>query len=168
MKKMIEDKQKLATSEPTGGHERGGNPNPFRGREISEVEVLEGDDGMPPLEPLSREVMSMGYNRRGADFVGRSEEYHSRGTEFEGRREEIQRRCADFEGRREEFYRRRADLKGEEENMMKGFAEILLLALPIGLRLLAIANSSISYQISTKSACDKYSNFGLPNSKSNI
>ncbi|KAL0918622.1 hypothetical protein M5K25_010640 [Dendrobium thyrsiflorum] len=92
MKKMIEDKQKPATSKTTGGHGRGGNPNPFRGRENPEVEVLEGSDGMPHLEPLSREDMSMGYDRRWADFVGRREEFHCRGAEFEGRREEIQRR----------------------------------------------------------------------------
>ncbi|KAL0911081.1 hypothetical protein M5K25_019193 [Dendrobium thyrsiflorum] len=53
MKKMLEDKQKPATSESTGGHGRGENPNPFRGRENPEVEVLEGEVG--PLEPLSRE-----------------------------------------------------------------------------------------------------------------
>ncbi|KAL0903779.1 hypothetical protein M5K25_025828 [Dendrobium thyrsiflorum] len=54
--KMLEDKQKLTTSkskETTGGHGMGGNPNPFRGRENSKVEVLEVDDVMPPLEPLS-------------------------------------------------------------------------------------------------------------------
>ncbi|KAL0918614.1 hypothetical protein M5K25_010632 [Dendrobium thyrsiflorum] len=66
-----EDKQNPATSEAketTGGHRRGGNPSPFRGRENSEVEIIEGDDGMPPLEPLSREEISMGYERRGVDF----------------------------------------------------------------------------------------------------
>ncbi|KAL0904110.1 hypothetical protein M5K25_026184 [Dendrobium thyrsiflorum] len=70
MKKMLEDKQKPATSESKkaiGGHGGGRNPNPFRGRENPEVEVLEGDDGMPPLEPLSREEMSMGYDRRDDD-----------------------------------------------------------------------------------------------------
>ncbi|KAL0907060.1 hypothetical protein M5K25_025600 [Dendrobium thyrsiflorum] len=82
MKKMLEDKQKSATSETTCGHGKGGNPNPFRGRENLEVEVLEGDDGMPPLEPLSREEMSVGYDRRGADFVGRREEFHRRGADF--------------------------------------------------------------------------------------
>ncbi|KAL0909077.1 hypothetical protein M5K25_023601 [Dendrobium thyrsiflorum] len=89
--KMPEDKQKSATSESketTSGHGRGGNPNLFWGRENPEVEVLEGDDGMPPLEPLSREEMSMGYDRRGVDFIGRREEFHRRGADFEGRREE--------------------------------------------------------------------------------
>ncbi|KAL0917284.1 hypothetical protein M5K25_012335 [Dendrobium thyrsiflorum] len=43
---------------------------------------------MPPLEPLFREEMSMGYDRRGADFVGRMEEFHRRGADFEGRRGE--------------------------------------------------------------------------------
>ncbi|KAL0928619.1 hypothetical protein M5K25_000524 [Dendrobium thyrsiflorum] len=91
MRKMLEDKQKPATlesMETTDGYGRGGNPNPFRGRENPEVEVLEGDDGMPPLEPLSREEMSMGYDRRGADFVGRMEEFYRRGADFEGRRGE--------------------------------------------------------------------------------
>ncbi|KAL0904116.1 hypothetical protein M5K25_026190 [Dendrobium thyrsiflorum] len=48
MKKMLEDKQKPATSESketTGGHGRGGNLKPIRGRENPEVEILEGDDG---------------------------------------------------------------------------------------------------------------------------
>ncbi|KAL0904451.1 hypothetical protein M5K25_026567 [Dendrobium thyrsiflorum] len=94
MKKMLEDKQKPAISKTTGGHGRGGNPNPFRGRENPEVEVLEGDDGMPPQEPLSREEMSMGYDRRCADFVWRREEFHRRGADFEGRREEFHRRGA--------------------------------------------------------------------------
>ncbi|KAL0926636.1 hypothetical protein M5K25_002874 [Dendrobium thyrsiflorum] len=47
MKKMLEDKQKSATSKSkktTGSHGRGGNPNPFMGRENPEVEVFEGDD----------------------------------------------------------------------------------------------------------------------------
>ncbi|KAL0904463.1 hypothetical protein M5K25_026580 [Dendrobium thyrsiflorum] len=86
MKKMLEDKQRTATSENTGNHERG-NPNRFRGRENPEVEVLEEEDGMPPLEPLSREEMSQAFDRRGADF----------------RREELPRRAADFEGRRRDY-----------------------------------------------------------------
>ncbi|KAL0918931.1 hypothetical protein M5K25_010980 [Dendrobium thyrsiflorum] len=91
MRKMLEDKQKSATlesKETTGGHGRGGNPNPFRGTENPEVEILEGNDGMPPLEPLSREEMSIGYDRRGANFVGRREEFHHRGANFKGRRGE--------------------------------------------------------------------------------
>ncbi|KAL0923709.1 hypothetical protein M5K25_007776 [Dendrobium thyrsiflorum] len=87
MKKMLEDKQKPAISETTGGYERGGNPNPFKGRKNPEVEVLEGENGMPTLEPLSKEEMSLGYDRMGADFVGR-EEIHCRGVDFEGRRGE--------------------------------------------------------------------------------
>ncbi|KAL0920251.1 hypothetical protein M5K25_009372 [Dendrobium thyrsiflorum] len=98
-----EDKQKPATTETTGSHGRGGNPNPFRGRENPKEEVLEGDDGMPPLIPLSRKEMSMGYDRRGADFVERREEFYRRGADFEGRREEFHRRGADFEGRRGEY-----------------------------------------------------------------
>ncbi|KAL0911618.1 hypothetical protein M5K25_019772 [Dendrobium thyrsiflorum] len=129
-KKMLKDKQKPATSETAGGHGRGENPNPFKGRENPKVEVLEGDDGMPPLEPLSREKMSMRYDRRGADFVGRMEEFH--------------RRCADFEGRREEFYRRGADFEGRKGEYDKGFGCLLAnSSITLGL----LANSSISYHI---------------------
>ncbi|KAL0904327.1 hypothetical protein M5K25_026419 [Dendrobium thyrsiflorum] len=83
MKKMLEDKQKTTTSETTGGHRRGGNPNPFRGRENPKVEVLEGDDGMPPLEPLSREERSIGFERRVANFSGKRKDFNHKGAEFE-------------------------------------------------------------------------------------
>ncbi|KAL0921448.1 hypothetical protein M5K25_008521 [Dendrobium thyrsiflorum] len=132
MKKMIDDKQKPASSETIGGPGRGGNPNPSGGRENPEVEVLEGDDGMPPLEPLSREELSRGYDRREAEYVGRREEFYRRGAgferiqhrgaDFEGERADFHRRCADFkriqrrgadfEGRREEIHRRGADFEG--------------------------------------------------------
>ncbi|KAL0928058.1 hypothetical protein M5K25_002294 [Dendrobium thyrsiflorum] len=134
MKKMIDDKQKPASSETIGGHGRGGDPNPSRGRENPEVEVLEGDDGMPPLEPLSREELSRGYDRQEAEYVGRREEFYRRGAGFEriqrrgadferGRAdfhsrgadfERIQRRGADFERRREEIHRRGADFDGNQ------------------------------------------------------
>ncbi|KAL0927127.1 hypothetical protein M5K25_001286 [Dendrobium thyrsiflorum] len=107
MKKMIDNKQKPASSETIGGHGRGGNPNPLGGRENPEVEVLEGDDGMPPLEPLSREELSQGYDRREADYVGRREEFYRRGAGFE----RIQRRGADFEGEGTDFHRRGADFE---------------------------------------------------------
>ncbi|KAL0914451.1 hypothetical protein M5K25_014799 [Dendrobium thyrsiflorum] len=107
MKKMIDDKQKPASSETIGGHGRGGNPNPSRGRENPEVEVLEGDDGMPPLEPLSREELSRGYDRQEAEYVGRREELYRRGAGFE----RVQRRGADFEGGRADFHRRCADFE---------------------------------------------------------
>ncbi|KAL0907244.1 hypothetical protein M5K25_025801 [Dendrobium thyrsiflorum] len=133
MKKMIDDKQKPASSETIGGHGRG-DPNPSRGRENPEVGVLEGDDGMPPLEPLSREELSRGYDRQEAEYVGRREEFYRRGAGFEriqrrgadferGRAdfhsrgadfERIQRRGADFEGRREEIHRRGADFEGNQ------------------------------------------------------
>ncbi|KAL0907243.1 hypothetical protein M5K25_025800 [Dendrobium thyrsiflorum] len=136
MKKMIDDKQKPASSETIGGHGRG-DPNPSRGRENPEVGVLEGDDGMPPLEPLSREELSRGYDRQEAEYVGRREEFYRRGAGFEriqrrgadferGRAdfhsrgadfERIQRRGADFEGRREEIHRRGADF---ERNQRRG------------------------------------------------
>ncbi|KAL0927502.1 hypothetical protein M5K25_001677 [Dendrobium thyrsiflorum] len=107
MKKMIDDKQKPASSETIGGHGRGGNPNPSGGKENPEVEVLEGDDGMPPIEPLSREELSRGYDRREDEYVGRREEFYRRGAGFE----RIQRRGADFEGERTDFHRRAADFE---------------------------------------------------------
>ncbi|KAL0914112.1 hypothetical protein M5K25_017618 [Dendrobium thyrsiflorum] len=64
LKKLLEVKIAPATSEARetiGGHGRRGNPNMFRGRENPEVEILEGEDDMPPLEPLSREERSTGF-----------------------------------------------------------------------------------------------------------
>ncbi|PKU59142.1 hypothetical protein MA16_Dca028202 [Dendrobium catenatum] len=99
MKKLLEMKTNPTMSEAretTGDDGVGGNPNPLRGRRNPEVEILEGDDDMPPLEPLFREEMSMRNDRRGADFGGRIEEFQLRGAEF-------QRRGAEFEGRRGEY-----------------------------------------------------------------
>ncbi|KAH0466893.1 hypothetical protein IEQ34_004131 [Dendrobium chrysotoxum] len=78
----------IEARETTGGHGRGGNLNPLRGRENPEVEILEGKDGMPPLKPLCREDMSMGYERRGADFVGKRGDFYYRGADLERRRGE--------------------------------------------------------------------------------
>ncbi|PKU72724.1 hypothetical protein MA16_Dca007444 [Dendrobium catenatum] len=86
MKKLLEMKTNPATSEvreTTDGHSMGGNLNPLQGRRNSEVEILEEENDMPPLKPLSREEMSMGYDRRGAEFGGRREGSHRRGAEFE-------------------------------------------------------------------------------------
>ncbi|KAH0464550.1 hypothetical protein IEQ34_007336 [Dendrobium chrysotoxum] len=86
MKKLLEMKTNPATlevRETTDGHGIGGNLNPSRGRRMPEVEILQGENDMPPLESLSREEMSMGYDRRGVDFGGRREEFHRRGTDFE-------------------------------------------------------------------------------------
>ncbi|KAL0904718.1 hypothetical protein M5K25_026859 [Dendrobium thyrsiflorum] len=91
LKKLLELKTNPVTSEASetiGGHERGGNPNMSRGRENQEIEILEGEDGLPPLEPLSREEMSTGFERRAADFVERIEDFYRRGAEFERRRGE--------------------------------------------------------------------------------
>ncbi|KAL0927579.1 hypothetical protein M5K25_001763 [Dendrobium thyrsiflorum] len=107
MKKMIDDKQNPTSSETIDGQGKGGNPNPSRGRENLEVEVLEGDDGMPPLEPLSREELSRGYDRQEVEYVGRREEFYRRGAGFE----RIQRQGADFEGGRTDFHRRGVILK---------------------------------------------------------
>ncbi|KAH0456698.1 hypothetical protein IEQ34_014605 [Dendrobium chrysotoxum] len=63
LKKLMEMKTNPTTSEvreTVDGHGIGGNPNPSRGRKNPEVEILEGEDDMPPLEPLSREEMSQG------------------------------------------------------------------------------------------------------------
>ncbi|KAH0463358.1 hypothetical protein IEQ34_007940 [Dendrobium chrysotoxum] len=67
LKKLLEVKTNPTTSkarEHVGGSGSGGNPNIFRGRENPEVEILEGEDGIPPLESLSREEMSIGYARK--------------------------------------------------------------------------------------------------------
>ncbi|KAL0903322.1 hypothetical protein M5K25_027693 [Dendrobium thyrsiflorum] len=114
MKKMNEDKQKPATSETTGGPGRGGNPNPFRGRENPKVEVLEGDYGMPPLELLSTEEMSMGYDRRGADFVI-AEVLNLKG---EGKKFSVV--VLILKGEWRNFITGGLILKGEEENTKKG------------------------------------------------
>ncbi|PKU87212.1 hypothetical protein MA16_Dca009360 [Dendrobium catenatum] len=101
MKKMLEGKPNPTTSETreaTGDNGRYRNLNPLRGRDTTEVEILDGNDGMPPLEPLSREEMSMGYERRGAEFFGRRDEFYRRGAEEERRREEYEEgrgRCRD-------------------------------------------------------------------------
>ncbi|KAL0906345.1 hypothetical protein M5K25_024832 [Dendrobium thyrsiflorum] len=71
LKKLLEAKPNpmtLEEKETTSSYGRGGNPNTFRRRENLEVKILEGENGMPPLEPLFREEMSIGYERRGADF----------------------------------------------------------------------------------------------------
>ncbi|KAH0466742.1 hypothetical protein IEQ34_003980 [Dendrobium chrysotoxum] len=63
LKKLIEMKTNPATSEvreTTDGQGKDGNPNPPRGRKNTEVEILEVEDDMPPLKPLSREEMSQG------------------------------------------------------------------------------------------------------------
>ncbi|KAL0917223.1 hypothetical protein M5K25_012272 [Dendrobium thyrsiflorum] len=90
LKKLLEVKTAPATSEARetiSSHERRGNPNIFRGRENPEVEILECEDGMPPLEPLSREEMSTGFERMAADFVGRREDFYRRGAESKRRGE---------------------------------------------------------------------------------
>ncbi|PKU72168.1 hypothetical protein MA16_Dca006761 [Dendrobium catenatum] len=76
LKKLLEAKPNPAKSEAKetiGGHGRGGNPNPFRGSENSVVEILEGEDEMPPLELFSREERSVG-KQRGVDFARGREE----------------------------------------------------------------------------------------------
>ncbi|KAL0906834.1 hypothetical protein M5K25_025360 [Dendrobium thyrsiflorum] len=88
-KKLLEAKPNTATSkakEANIGQGRGRKPNPFRGGENQEVKILEGGDGMPPLEPISREKRSIGYERSGVDFVRRGENYECRGADFERRR----------------------------------------------------------------------------------
>ncbi|KAL0913807.1 hypothetical protein M5K25_017296 [Dendrobium thyrsiflorum] len=74
LKKLLEAKPNTATSEmkeATDGQGRGENLNPFRGGENQEVEILEGENGMPSLEPISRGEMIIGYERRDTDFARR-------------------------------------------------------------------------------------------------
>ncbi|KAL0903951.1 hypothetical protein M5K25_026015 [Dendrobium thyrsiflorum] len=81
LKKLLEEKSKTMVTNiraATGGQGSVGNPNLFRGRENQEVKILEGEDGMPPLEPLSREEMSRGDEQRDADFARRGVEYECR------------------------------------------------------------------------------------------
>ncbi|KAL0915178.1 hypothetical protein M5K25_015578 [Dendrobium thyrsiflorum] len=86
LKKLLEVKTAPKTSEARGtndDHGRKGNPNMFRGRENPDVEILEGEDGMPPLEPLSREEISTGFERRTTEFTGRRDDFYHRGADFE-------------------------------------------------------------------------------------
>ncbi|KAL0908553.1 hypothetical protein M5K25_023053 [Dendrobium thyrsiflorum] len=81
LKKLIEVKTALATSEARG------NLNRFRGRENPKVEILEGEDGIPPLEPPSREEISIGIERT-IEFIGKREDFYHQSADFErGRRE---------------------------------------------------------------------------------
>ncbi|KAL0910586.1 hypothetical protein M5K25_021584 [Dendrobium thyrsiflorum] len=92
LKKLLEVKTAPATSkarEIIGGHGKRGNPNMFRGRENPEVEIVEGEVGMSLLEPLSRDEMSTGFERKAADFAGRRDDYYHRGAESERRRGEF-------------------------------------------------------------------------------
>ncbi|KAH0459117.1 hypothetical protein IEQ34_011931 [Dendrobium chrysotoxum] len=92
LKKLLEVKTNPTTSkarEHIGGGGRGGNPNMVRERENPEVEILEGEDGIPPIEPLSREEMSIGYVRRGAEFIRRGDDFERRGADFKRRREDF-------------------------------------------------------------------------------
>ncbi|PKU60759.1 hypothetical protein MA16_Dca029139 [Dendrobium catenatum] len=66
MKKLLEMKTNPTASEAretVGDKGVLGNPNPLRGRRNPAVEILEGENDMPPLEPFSREEMSMGNDR---------------------------------------------------------------------------------------------------------
>ncbi|KAL0902927.1 hypothetical protein M5K25_028383 [Dendrobium thyrsiflorum] len=89
LKKLLKMKTAPATSEArgtNGDYRRRGNPNLFKGRENPDVEVLEGEDGMPPLEPLSREEISTGFDRRIAEFAGRRDDFYHRGADCERRK----------------------------------------------------------------------------------
>ncbi|KAL0922161.1 hypothetical protein M5K25_006126 [Dendrobium thyrsiflorum] len=86
LKKLLELKTNPTTSEARetiGGHGRGGNPNMSSERENPEIEILEGEDDMPPLEPLSKEERSTGFERRVADFSGKMEDFDHRGSYFD-------------------------------------------------------------------------------------
>ncbi|KAL0924163.1 hypothetical protein M5K25_004972 [Dendrobium thyrsiflorum] len=86
LKKLLKSKSNPATSEAketTAGHGRGENPIPFRGRENPDVEILEGEDDMSHLEPLSREERSTGFERRVVEFSEKMEDFDHKGAEFE-------------------------------------------------------------------------------------
>ncbi|KAI0510225.1 hypothetical protein KFK09_010826 [Dendrobium nobile] len=129
MKKLLEMKTHPDTSEvreTTDGHGVGGNPNPVRGRRNPEVEILEGDDDMPPLEPFSREEISMGNDRRGADFQRRGADFQRRGAEFQRRGVDFGSRRGEYEGsadfgeRREEHQRRGAEFQRRGADFERG------------------------------------------------
>ncbi|KAL0910423.1 hypothetical protein M5K25_021404 [Dendrobium thyrsiflorum] len=85
LKKLLEVKATpvtLEARETIVGHGRRGNPNIFRGRKNLEVEILEGEDDMSPVESLSREERSIGIERRVADFSGKREDFYHRGAEL--------------------------------------------------------------------------------------
>ncbi|KAL0916089.1 hypothetical protein M5K25_013571 [Dendrobium thyrsiflorum] len=72
LKKLLKTKPNTTvpdTKEATSRHGSGGNLNLLKGRKDQAVETLDGEDGMPPLEPISREEMSIEYERRGANFA---------------------------------------------------------------------------------------------------
>ncbi|KAL0906618.1 hypothetical protein M5K25_025128 [Dendrobium thyrsiflorum] len=76
LKKLHDAQPKTTSSEAKGatnGQGSGRNPIPIRRRENQEVEILEGENGTPPLEPISREEMSSIFERMGADFEQREE-----------------------------------------------------------------------------------------------
>ncbi|KAL0927506.1 hypothetical protein M5K25_001681 [Dendrobium thyrsiflorum] len=92
LKKLLEVKITPATSEArgtNGDHGRRGNPNQFKGRENPDVEILEGENGMPPLEPLSMEEISTGLHRRPAEFARKRENFYHHGADFERGRGEF-------------------------------------------------------------------------------
>ncbi|KAL0926052.1 hypothetical protein M5K25_004433 [Dendrobium thyrsiflorum] len=87
-KELLEAKPNVTiseTKEASGGQGRGGNPNSFRRGKNQEVKILEGEDGMPPLEPIFMDEMSIGYERRSAYFARRGVDYECSGAKFERR-----------------------------------------------------------------------------------
>ncbi|KAL0913294.1 hypothetical protein M5K25_016742 [Dendrobium thyrsiflorum] len=73
MRKMLEVQTKMMLLEARGaigGQESEENPNPIRRREDQELEILDGEDRMPPLEPILRKESGRRYGKRtGADLV---------------------------------------------------------------------------------------------------
>ncbi|KAL0906339.1 hypothetical protein M5K25_024826 [Dendrobium thyrsiflorum] len=89
VEKVLEAQPKTTISEAKAaidGQESGGNPYPRRRGENQEVEILEGKDGMPPLELIFKEEMSSRYERMGADFARPCADFERRGL-FDSRLE---------------------------------------------------------------------------------
>ncbi|KAL0915583.1 hypothetical protein M5K25_016011 [Dendrobium thyrsiflorum] len=129
LKKLLEVKTAPATSEARGtndDHGRRGNPNMFRERENTDVEVLEGEDGMPPLEPLSREEISIGFERRTAEFTGRREDVFHQGADFErgrGESDEGGRVVQEGKERRRQWAQRKIQFKSDKESVPEAKVE---------------------------------------------
>ncbi|KAL0917295.1 hypothetical protein M5K25_012348 [Dendrobium thyrsiflorum] len=144
LKKLLKSQPKTVSSETreaTDNQGCGENPNPIRRREDEEVEILEGEERIPPLEPNPREEPGRGYGERhekvgherrgvefergGAVFERGGTNYDRRGVEFEMRWDdydrmgaEFERRLVDFDPMGAKFERRKYTLTGRSRPVL--------------------------------------------------
>ncbi|KAL0917947.1 hypothetical protein M5K25_013056 [Dendrobium thyrsiflorum] len=88
LKKLFEGQTKILPSkvrEAADSQGSGENPKPIRRREDQEVEILEGAEKMPHLEPIPREESGREYveRREGLGHERRDVEFERRGPELE-------------------------------------------------------------------------------------